>query len=379
MLTPKISTTNILARTQRRLLWMVRLTLAPFLIASTVVASGWTAEPVSASPVGSLQAQAEQLASQVAAANAKISALAEQYNGALYEKQQIDAQITQTLQQIANDRQAVTANQQLLQHAAINAYVNNGANGASASLFTSADNSAVAASVYHQVAANNVADAVSGFTTAVDQLNVRQSTLASQRAQASAKMNAASAARAQANQLSANLSSQLAGVKGQLAAALAAAQAAAQAAQAAAARRQLENAGNGSGGYGGSVQTPIVPPPSTGHGSAVASAAESYLGVPYVWGGTSPSGMDCSGLVVLAFSAVGIGMPHFSGAQYAIGTPVPISDLQPGDLLFYGPGGSEHVSIYLGGGMMVEAPHTGAVVWNSPVRFGYDFAGARRI
>jgi cell wall-associated NlpC family hydrolase len=72
-------------------------------------------------------------------------------------------------------------------------------------------------------------------------------------------------------------------------------------------------------------------------------------------------------------------MPHFSGAQYAIGTPVPISDLQPGDLLFYGPGGSEHVSIYLGGGMMVEAPHTGAVVWNSPVRFGYDFAGARRI
>jgi len=192
-------------------------------------------------------------------------------------------------------------------------------------------------------------------------------------------MSAANAARSQANQLSADLSAQLAGVKGQLAAALAAEQAAQAAAAAAAARRQLENAGSGSGGYGGSNQTPIIPPPSSGHGSSVASAAEAYLGVPYVWGGVSPNGMDCSGLIVLAFSAVGISMPHYSGAQYAIGTPVPVSNLQPGDLLFYGPGGSEHVSIYLGGGMMVEAPHTGAVVRNSPVRFGYDFAGARRI
>jgi len=379
MFAPKKRPSKVATRSKHRVRSALAVGLAPLFIVSTVLTGGSMPQRAGATPVGSLQAQAEQLASQVAAANARISALAEQYNGALYEKQQIDAQIAQTVQQIANDRQAVTANQQLLQHAAINAYVNNGANGASASLFTSADNSAVAASVYHQVAANNVADAVSGFTTAVDQLNVRQATLASQRAQASAKMNAANAARAQANQLSADLSSQLAGVKGQLAAALAAAQAAAQAAQAAAARRQLENAGNGSGGYGGSGQTPIVPPPSTGHGSAVASAAESYLGVPYVWGGTSPNGMDCSGLFVLAFSAVGIPVPHYSGAQYAMGTPVPVSSLQPGDLLFYGPGGSEHVSMYLGGGMMVEAPHTGAVVRNVPVRFGYDFAGARRI
>jgi cell wall-associated NlpC family hydrolase len=210
-------------------------------------------------------------------------------------------------------------------------------------------------------------------------LNVRQSTLASQRAQAAAKMSAASIARQQANQLSAELSSQLSGVKGQLAAALAAEQATQAAATAAAARRQLENAGSGSGGYGGSTQTPIIPPPSSGHGSAVASAAEAYLGVPYVWGGTSPSGMDCSGLFVLALSAVGISVPHYSGAQYAMSTPVPVSSLQPGDLLFYGPGGSEHVSMYLGGGMMVEAAHTGTLVRNVPIRFGYDFAGARRI
>jgi len=379
MLTPRISPSNIVAKTGKNLFRSLRRGLSPLLLASTVIAGQWTAQPVSASPVGSLQAQAQQLAAQVAAANSKISALAEQYNGALYEKQQLETQIAQTEQQIASDRQAVSANQQLLQHAAINAYVNNGASGASASLFTSADNSAVAASVYHEVAANNVADAVNGFTTAVDQLNVRQSTLASQRAQAAAKMSAANAARVEANQLSAALSSQLAGVKGQLAAALAAEQAAQAAAAAAAARRQFENAGTGSGGYGGAAQTPIIPPPSSGHGSSLASAAESYLGVPYVWGGSSPSGMDCSGLVVLAASAIGIGLPHFSGAQYAIGTPVPVSDLQPGDLLFYGPGGSEHVAIYLGGGMMVEAPHTGAVVWNSPVRFGYDFAGARRI
>jgi cell wall-associated NlpC family hydrolase len=59
-------------------------------------------------------------------------------------------------------------------------------------------------------------------------------------------------------------------------------------------------------------------------------------------------------------------------------TPVSISDLQPGDLLFYGPGGSDHVAMYVGGDTMIEAPHTGAVVWLTPLRLGDDFVGAGR-
>ena len=95
-------------------------------------------------------------------------------------------------------------------------------------------------------------------------------------------------------------------------------------------------------------------------------AAESQIGVPYVWGGESPKGsaspgFDCSGLTAWSWGQVGVGLPHYSGAQMADSTPVPISDLQPGDLLFYGPGGSEHVAMYVVPGTMIEAPYTGAV------------------
>ena len=95
-------------------------------------------------------------------------------------------------------------------------------------------------------------------------------------------------------------------------------------------------------------------------------AAESQIGVPYVWGGESPKGsaspgFDCSGLTAWSWGQVGVGLPHYSGAQMSDSTPVPVSDLQPGDLLFYGPGGSEHVAMYVGGGSMIEAPYTGSL------------------
>ena len=118
-------------------------------------------------------------------------------------------------------------------------------------------------------------------------------------------------------------------------------------------------------------------------GAGAVQAAESQLGVPYVWGGESPKGsaspgFDCSGLTAWSWGQVGVGLPHFSGGQMADSTPVPISDLQPGDLLFYGPGGSDHVAMYVGGGTMIEAPYTGAVVWLTGLRLGSGFVGAGR-
>ncbi|MBV9721607.1 MAG: NlpC/P60 family peptidoglycan endopeptidase RipA, partial [Mycobacterium sp.] len=107
----------------------------------------------------------------------------------------------------------------------------------------------------------------------------------------------------------------------------------------------------------------------------------SQLGVPYSWGGgtaAGPShgidsgagtvGFDCSGLVLYSFAGVGIKLPHYSGSQYNMGRKIPSSQMRRGDVIFYGPGGSQHVTLYLGDGQMLEAPDVGLKVRVAPVR-----------
>jgi peptidoglycan DL-endopeptidase CwlO len=127
------------------------------------------------------------------------------------------------------------------------------------------------------------------------------------------------------------------------------------------------------------TDTGAAPPPGlpAGHPEA-AQIALQYLGVPYAWGGASPAGFDCSGLVMYVYAQLGISLPHYAAAQYGFGTPVPRDELQPGDLVFFD--GLNHVGIYIGGGMMVHAPHTGDVVKISPLsEFGAGYVGARRL
>lgn len=120
-------------------------------------------------------------------------------------------------------------------------------------------------------------------------------------------------------------------------------------------------------------------PPSI-HGGSAVDYALSMLGVRYVWGGASPGGFDCSGLVVWAYAQVGVSLPHYTGALWNAGVPVSYDQLQPGDLVFFH--GLGHVGIYIGGGQMVHAPHTGDVVKISDISSGYyreTYEGARRV
>ena len=75
--------------------------------------------------------------------------------------------------------------------------------------------------------------------------------------------------------------------------------------------------------------------------------------------GANTVGFDCSGLILYAFAGVGIKLPHYSGAQYDLGRKIPSSQMRRGDVIFYGPGGSQHVTLYLGNNQMLEAPFTG--------------------
>lgn len=129
---------------------------------------------------------------------------------------------------------------------------------------------------------------------------------------------------------------------------------------------QTLQTGGGSSSGGSSAPAPSAAPSSAASG--VVEAASQYAGVPYVYGGATPSGFDCSGFTSYVFAQVGKTIPRTSSAQAAAATPVSAGNLQPGDLVFYSPGGSvSHVAIYAGDGMVWEAPGTGGAVQYAPI------------
>jgi peptidoglycan DL-endopeptidase CwlO len=130
-----------------------------------------------------------------------------------------------------------------------------------------------------------------------------------------------------------------------------------------------------SGGSAGAGRSQII---------SLLNAALSRQGMPYVWGAAGPTSFDCSGLVQWSFAQAGVTMPRVAADQARTGPAVPVSQLQPGDLLFYhtdptDPGYISHVAIYLGDDKMIQAPETGENVEVVPADTGSEFAGAVRM
>ena len=135
--------------------------------------------------------------------------------------------------------------------------------------------------------------------------------------------------------------------------------------------------GSGAGGGGGKASAPR---PSS-RGARVASIATRYLGIPYRWGGSSPStGFDCSGFVMYLYRQVGVSLPHNAAMQYRHGRAVSRGSLRRGDIVFFN--GLGHNGIYLGGGRFIHSPNTGDVVKISGLSEGWyssRYVGARRV
>jgi len=149
------------------------------------------------------------------------------------------------------------------------------------------------------------------------------------------------------------------------------------------------SSGGGGGGGGGSSGLSLRPfnPAALGAGHPeIVTIARRYIGVPYVWGGTSPSGFDCSGLAQYCYRQIGVSIPRVASDQYWAGNYIPASRrdlLKPGDLMFFAtdlsdPSTIHHVTIYSGNGMMIEAPYTGASV-REISSYRSEFIGAVRL
>jgi len=122
-------------------------------------------------------------------------------------------------------------------------------------------------------------------------------------------------------------------------------------------------------------------PPANSLGEQAVQIAMGELGVPYVWGGASPSGFDCSGLTMWVYAQLGIHLDHYTGSQWLAGPHVAYSDLAPGDLVFFEPG-IGHVGIYIGNNEFIHAPHTGTVVQISSLSdawYSAEYQGAVRV
>jgi peptidoglycan DL-endopeptidase CwlO len=370
-------------------------------LASTVVL---TTRPASADQIGDARAQAAAITAKIQATQAQIQTLTGQVTAADYRLSQLGGQIAASQKQMAKDRVAVNKDEGQLRTQAISDYTNSGTTNEITQMFSSNVDTSGIRSEYSSIATGNVTTTVDNLNTAQGRLQATEDALQRQKTQATATRNGLQSSENQANGLVQQDRQTLASVNAniqqlvaqQQAAAAAAAKAAAEAAfntqlaasrQAQQAAQTTSNTGSGSGsqgggggGGGGVVTSAANPPPVPPGATGAIEAAESQLGVPYVWGGETPGvGFDCSGLVQWSWAQAGVSLPRTSGAQFEATTQIPLADIEPGDLLFYGPDGSEHVAMYVGGGTMIEAPETGQDVHLTPIRTGDDFAGVGRV
>ena len=341
-----------------------------------------------------LPAQGTSPQEQLAAKRAEAGRIQQQLQASYDQADQLDEQLVQAQNAVAQTKQKIAQTEQGIADAqAHTADLRRQLGGRAARLYMGAGNSDPIAidatdvrelgsrAKYSEAAAAQDNRLLDQLHVAQEQLGIEEKNLQDQQAAAEAHQKAVDDARQALAHTTSQQQNLLSQVKGEMATlvhdvevqrqqAAAAAARAALAQQAAQRANTVGGAGGGGGGGGGhggggdlGNDPGPIPAPSGGAGAAIAYA-RAQVGKPYIYAGTGPDGFDCSGLTMMAWAQGGVSMPHGSQAQYDMFPHVPISQLQPGDLVFFGSSGpsNHHVGLYIGGGTMIEAPHTGAFV-----------------
>ena len=377
--------------------------------------------PAGADQVATLQQRAQYIAGEIQAAAAQYGILDEEYLQAKGRVRLFAERITAATQAIAKTEKALEVDRAHLRQVAIEAYVTGGASQTLSVVFNGSQQTAGMQQAYIQAASGNLDESETTVLINQRSLTLERGTLLSTEAAARANEAAISSDLTQKTATLTLLSQEQSQVKGQLVAAVAkveqerqaayeaalaaaakkaeiaaAAQAAQAAAQAAQAAAQAAKTARLAAKVGAQTDTPtttvpaatttttppapnppLAPAGSLLPGERAVKAAQSQLGVPYVWAGASPGyGFDCSGLTMWAWGVAGVSLAHGATEQYYEIPHVSMADLIPGDLIFYGNSYVlYHVVMYIGGGMVVQAEETGTNVMDTPIPPGAYGAG----
>lgn len=316
--------------------------------------------PARARTIDELRAEADRLAAELADARERLDVLGEEYLQATADREAALAEQAAAESALEATRAESELRSAELAEYAITAYIGGGSLADVEGLFASRANEAGQRLSYLGNAAGNRRELLERLRSSKQALEGRIRTVEAARARADEQLTRLEAASAEAAEVEASILETLEDTKGELAVLLAEAEERRRAEEAAAAAAA---AGRSSDGGSSRVTVPPGLAPAVRAEAAVAvSAALSQLGVPYVFGGASPSrGFDCSGLMYWAWAQAGVWIPRPADYQRDDAIPISFEQLEPGDLVFYGEPVS-HVSMYIGNELIVDAPQTGDVV-----------------
>jgi cell wall-associated NlpC family hydrolase len=343
-------------------------TTALFLAAVGVVA---TPGVVVADPISDKQAEAQQLDAQISANAEKLSTLNEQMHSTQNELDQANEEIRIADELVAVAKAKTKELREEVARRAAEVYTQSGSTSGVEELDAQNAQDLSSKQKYSSLAAQRDKEIVTALARAKEEVTLRKADAEDAREVAQAKHGELAGQQSRLASGQAELEQLQSKVSGELATLVRQAEQEREARAAAAARTQYEqqlataaqaapSSGGGGGGGGGSA-TP--PPAASGNVAAVLAYAQAQLNKPYCYGGSGPSCFDCSGLTMMAWAQAGVGMSHGSYDQMASFPRISMSQLQPGDLVFW----DGHVGIYWGGGSVLHAPRSGTRVHIAPI------------